>query len=79
MIGTRVWALDSTSTLTNICTTPTRSAIRTEALRRTFNEVTAVDGIDLDISTGEIYGFLGPNGAGKTLCFAAMRGRIRKG
>jgi len=53
-------------TLTNICTTPTRSAIRTEALRRTFNEVTAVDGIDLDISTGEIYGFLGPNGAGKT-------------
>jgi len=53
-------------TLTNSCTTPTRSAIRTEALRRTFNEVTAVDGIDLDISTGEIYGFLGPNGAGKT-------------
>jgi len=58
--------LDPTSTLPNICTTPTRSAIRTEALRRTFNEVTAVDGIDLDISTGEIYGFLGPNGAGKT-------------
>jgi len=58
--------LDPTSTLTNICTTPARSAIRTEALRRTFNEVTAVDGIDLDISTGEIYGFLGPNGAGKT-------------
>ena len=58
--------LDPMCTLTNICTTPTRSAIRTEALRRTFNEVTAVDGIDLDISTGEIYGFLGPNGAGKT-------------
>ena len=41
-------------------------AIRAEALGRTFGEVSAVDGIDLDIHTGEIYGFLGPNGAGKS-------------
>ena len=41
-------------------------AIRAEALGRTFGEVNAVDGIDLDIHTGEIYGFLGPNGAGKS-------------
>jgi ABC-2 type transport system ATP-binding protein len=43
-----------------------KPAIRTEALVREFNEVNAVDGVDLQIPTGEIYGFLGPNGAGKT-------------
>jgi ABC-2 type transport system ATP-binding protein len=42
------------------------TAIRAEALRRTFGEVSAVDAIDLDIHPGEIYGFLGPNGAGKS-------------
>jgi ABC-2 type transport system ATP-binding protein len=47
-------------------TTTTTTAIRTQALVRTFGELTAVDGIDLDIHAGEIYGFLGPNGAGKT-------------
>jgi ABC-2 type transport system ATP-binding protein len=42
------------------------TAIRAEGLARTFGEISAVDGIDLDIRTGEIYGFLGPNGAGKS-------------
>src|SRR3954454_2862588 len=42
------------------------SAIRSESLARQFGEVTAVDGVDLDIANGEIYGFLGPNGAGKS-------------
>src|SRR5947208_4155685 len=42
------------------------SAITTERLVRTFDGVSAVDGVDLDIGEGEIYGFLGPNGAGKS-------------
>jgi ABC-2 type transport system ATP-binding protein len=42
------------------------SAITTEALVREFAGNAAVDGVDLDIAQGEIYGFLGPNGAGKT-------------
>ena len=42
------------------------AAVRTEGLVRRFGEVTAVDGIDLTIPAGEIYGFLGPNGAGKS-------------
>ena len=42
------------------------SAIRSTALVRQYGEVTAVDGVDLDVATGEIYGFLGPNGAGKS-------------
>jgi ABC-2 type transport system ATP-binding protein len=44
--------------------------IETRDLRRTFGrrgkEVVAVDGIDLRVREGEIFGFLGPNGAGKT-------------
>jgi ABC-2 type transport system ATP-binding protein len=41
-------------------------AVRAEGLVRTFDDLTAVDGVDLDIPRGEIYGFLGPNGAGKS-------------
>ena len=41
-------------------------AVQTKGIAREFGEVKAVDGIDLNISRGEIYGFLGPNGAGKT-------------
>ena len=41
-------------------------AIFTEGLERHFDGVKAVDGVDLRIPTGEIYGFLGPNGAGKS-------------
>jgi ABC-2 type transport system ATP-binding protein len=42
------------------------TAVKTEGLRRYFGETHAVDGVDLDVTTGEIYGFLGPNGAGKS-------------
>jgi ABC-2 type transport system ATP-binding protein len=42
------------------------SAILAEGLVRQFKAVRAVDGIDLDVAEGEIYGFLGPNGAGKS-------------
>ena len=42
-------------------------AVRTEGLEREFKGgIRAVDGVDLEVSTGEVYGFLGPNGAGKS-------------
>jgi len=41
-------------------------AIVVEGLERAFDEVFAVQGVDLAVDEGEIYGFLGPNGAGKT-------------
>jgi ABC-2 type transport system ATP-binding protein len=41
-------------------------AIVVAGLERAFGEVLAVQGIDLAVEEGEIYGFLGPNGAGKT-------------
>jgi len=40
--------------------------IRTENLTKRFKETLAVDGLNLDIREGEVFGFLGPNGAGKT-------------
>jgi ABC-2 type transport system ATP-binding protein len=40
--------------------------VETTALRRHFGSFKAVDGIDLAVAPGEIFGFLGPNGAGKT-------------
>jgi ABC-2 type transport system ATP-binding protein len=42
------------------------AAIVVEGLERAFGEVLAVQGVDLQVEEGEIYGFLGPNGAGKT-------------
>jgi len=42
------------------------TAIAARDLRRKFGENNAVDGIELDVAAGEIYGFLGPNGAGKS-------------
>ncbi|MEV3978579.1 ATP-binding cassette domain-containing protein [Nonomuraea sp. NPDC049758] len=44
----------------------TEQAVRAEGLVKTFGAHRAVDGVDLDVRTGEIFGVLGPNGAGKT-------------
>jgi ABC-2 type transport system ATP-binding protein len=42
--------------------------IEAEGLVRRFGEVVAVDGVDLVVQQGEVFGFLGPNGAGKSTC-----------
>jgi ABC-2 type transport system ATP-binding protein len=44
----------------------TSPAVRTEQLERHFGDTRAVNGVDLEVEPGEIYGFLGPNGAGKS-------------
>ena len=45
---------------------PGESLIYARGLTKTFDGFTAVDGIDLDVRSGEAFGFLGPNGAGKS-------------
>jgi ABC-2 type transport system ATP-binding protein len=50
------------------------SAIQAKGLRRTFGAVTAVDGLDLDVAEGEIFGLVGPDGAGKTTTMRMLTG-----
>jgi ABC-2 type transport system ATP-binding protein len=52
----------------------TASAIRARGLVKRFGEVTAVDGVDLDLPPGRIYGLLGPNGSGKTTLIRLLVG-----
>ncbi|ELY55914.1 ABC transporter ATP-binding protein [Natronolimnohabitans innermongolicus] len=42
------------------------AAIETSGLTKTYGELTAVDGLNLTVRDGEVFGFLGPNGAGKS-------------
>jgi ABC-2 type transport system ATP-binding protein len=42
------------------------AAIQTRQLTKRFKDATAVDRVDLEVATGEVFGFLGPNGAGKS-------------
>ena len=51
--------------------------IQTRGLVKRYGSFTAVDGIDLSIPRGEIYGFLGPNGAGKTSTIMMLLGVTR--
>jgi ABC-2 type transport system ATP-binding protein len=52
----------------------TEYAIETRGLTRTFGEVRAVDGLDLTVRTGEIFGLIGPDGAGKTTTMRMLAG-----
>ncbi len=48
--------------------------IQLQQVTKTFDGVTAVDGLDLDIAAGETFGLLGPNGAGKTTTIRTILG-----
>src|SRR5262245_15976387 len=52
-------------------------AIETSALAKRYGETRAVDGIDLAIPRGAVYGLLGPNGAGKTTTIRMLTTLIR--
>jgi ABC-2 type transport system ATP-binding protein len=53
-------------------------AIHTRGLVKTFGSTRALDGVDLDVATGEVHGFLGPNGAGKSTTIRILLGLLRK-
>src|SRR2546423_14339244 len=51
-------------------------AVDVQGLKKSFGGLRALDGVDLRIRPGEIYGLLGPNGAGKTTLIRALVGLI---
>jgi ABC-2 type transport system ATP-binding protein len=51
-------------------------AVRVRGLRRSFGSTVAVDGVDFDVATGEVFALLGPNGAGKTTTVEMLEGYI---
>jgi ABC-2 type transport system ATP-binding protein len=54
--------------------TATKAALRVRQLRKTYKDVVAVDGLDLEVRPGECFGLLGPNGAGKTTTIEICEG-----
>jgi lipopolysaccharide export system ATP-binding protein len=52
------------------------SVLRAENLRKRFKSRTVVEGVSLDVASGEVVGLLGPNGAGKTTCFYMILGLV---
>lgn len=52
-------------------------AIRTEDLSKQYGSVRALDGVDLIVEAGEVFGFLGPNGAGKSTAIRLLLGFAR--
>jgi lipopolysaccharide export system ATP-binding protein len=52
------------------------SVLRAENLRKRFKARAVVDGVSLDVASGEVVGLLGPNGAGKTTCFYMIVGLV---
>jgi ABC-2 type transport system ATP-binding protein len=57
--------------------TPPTLAIEATGLVKTFGDLRAVDGVDLTVRTGSVYGVLGPNGAGKTTTIRMLATLLR--
>jgi len=53
------------------------SAISMDGVVKTFGATVALDGLDLEVATGEVHGFLGPNGAGKSTAIRVLLGLLR--
>ncbi|HEX5239673.1 MAG TPA: ATP-binding cassette domain-containing protein, partial [Candidatus Limnocylindrales bacterium] len=56
---------------------PPALAISTRGLTKRYGPVVALDGLDLDVPAGEVFGLLGPNGAGKTTTIRLLTGLAR--
>jgi ABC-2 type transport system ATP-binding protein len=54
------------------------SAISVSGLVKCFGRFRALDGLDLEVATGEVHGFLGPNGAGKSTTIRVLLGLLRR-
>ena len=53
------------------------TAISISGLVKTFGQTRALDGLDLEVASGEVHGFLGPNGSGKSTTIRVLLGLLR--
>jgi len=53
------------------------SIIKINNISKNFGKTTALNGIDLEVNEGEVYGYIGPNGAGKTTTLRILLGIIQ--
>ncbi len=60
--------------MTAATTSRAEAVIRVDALRKTYGDLVAVDGISFEVQPGEVFGLLGPNGAGKTTTVEVLEG-----
>ena len=54
------------------------AVIKVRGLRKSYGDLEALRGIDLDVARGEIFAFLGPNGAGKTTAISVLEGYLER-
>jgi len=54
------------------------SVIQLKKLTKYYGKVLALDGVDLEVKEGEVFGFIGPNGAGKSTTIRILLGLLRK-
>jgi len=53
------------------------SILKTNALTKKFGDFAALDGVEIEVGRGEVYGFIGPNGAGKSTTIRVLLGILK--
>lgn len=53
------------------------SVLKTSGLTKKFGDFAALDGVDIEVGEGEVYGFIGPNGAGKSTAIRVLLGILK--
>ena len=74
--GSRSGATRSIRLMNATTSEPAAPAIEAQRLTKRYGETVALDGIDLTVAPGDVYGFLGPNGAGRTTAMRILLGLL---
>ncbi len=74
MASSRALTRTDDATARRISGGPSPLAVRARSVTKSFGEVVALDGVDLDVAEGQVHGLVGPNGAGKTTLLGLLLG-----
>ena len=74
MLSTAYRPTDPLTAVSQVQPAQAADEVRLEGLRKTFGEVVAVAGVDLEVREGEFFSLLGPSGCGKTTCLRMIAG-----